>query len=170
MYPSKLRCLLALVALVPLLAAGPCTVEIVPSDGNGGGGNNGGNTPPPSTAITVRIINNTDRPLNPQVFVGPVAGGADHLFDNANHQTRFGVGNTGYLTAGDEGTFTITCGDPVYIGTKGGVFGDDLTDPVGRGQQIVLQEDVNVRCGEIVTFMFNNTGNTLIVGYGVTPE
>ena len=169
MYPSKLRCLLALVALVPLGAAGPCTVEIVPSGGSGGG-NGGGNTPPPSTAITVRIINNTDRPLNPQIYVAPVADGADHLFDSANRQTHFGVGSTGVLTAADEGSFTITCGDPVYIGTKGGIFGDDLTDPVGRGQQIVLQEDVNVRCGEIVTFMFTNTGNTLIVGFGVTPE
>jgi hypothetical protein len=170
MYPSKLRCLLALVALVPLLAAGPCSVEIVPSGGSGGGGNNGGNTPPPSTAITIRIINRTDRPLDPQIYVGPVSEGRDALFQGHHQRTDFGVGNVGILTAGTEGSFTVTCGDPVYIGTKGGIFGDDLTDPVGRGQQIVLQEDVNVRCGEIVTFMFNNTGNTLIGGFGVTPE
>ncbi len=169
MFAMKPRSFLALVALVPLLAAAPCTVEIVPSDGGNGDGNGDGG-PPPSTAITVRIINNTDRPLNPQIYVGPVAEGEDHLFDSANRQMHFGVGMLGTLSAGDEGSFTITCGDPVFIGTKGGIFGDDLTDPIGRGQQIVLEEDVNVRCGEIVTFMFTNDGNTLIVGFGVTPE
>ncbi len=162
----KPRSLLLLAALTPLLAAAPCSIEIAPSDG----GNGGDNTPPPTTMITVRIVNNTDRPLNPQVYVAPVAAGADHIFDAANRRTHFGVGSTGVLAAGTEGSFTITCGDPVFIATKGGIFGDDLTDPVGRGQQIVLEEDVNVRCGEIVTFMFTNDGNTLIGGFGVTPQ
>jgi hypothetical protein len=145
-----------------VLAALGCTITI---DGSGDG-----SQPPPGTAIRVFVVNDTTKPLDAEMFVGSIANGLDHLFDAANKRTDFGIGNIGILDAAGQGSFTITCADPVFIGTQGGAFGDDLRNPSGHGEQFVLQEGLSVRCGDTVTFVFTAAGNTLQVGVAVEPR
>ncbi len=147
------------VALGAALACG-CTITIDGGDGN---------QPPSTTTIDVVVVNGTGKPLDAQMYVGLVSSGLDQLFVPANQRTDFGIGNIGILDAGDRGSFTIACGEPVFIGTQGGAFGDDLKNPTGHGEVFVLQENLNVRCGDIVTFAFVASGNTLQVGASIEP-
>ena len=148
----------ALVALTVVLIGGGCIVRVVPDD----------TTPPAATTITVRIVNDTIFPLDPQIYIGPIAGGTEGLFVGANKYTDFGVGSTGVMLGGRDATFTVNCGELGLIGTLGGIFGDDLGEPLGSGRQVVLQEDLNVNCGDTVTFAFSAQGDTLITTFAVT--
>lgn len=149
-----------LVVLTVVLATGGCGVRVVSDD----------TSPPASTTITVRIINNTNYPLDPQIYIGTVDAGAAGLFVAANKYTDFGVGGLGTMLGRTEASFTVNCGELGLIGTQGGIFGEDLQEPLGSGRQVILQENVNVNCGDEVTFAFSAEGDSLITSYGVTLQ
>ncbi len=152
---------LAVVVVVGLLAAvAGCTFGL--------GGDSGRDTPyVPPGSILVKIVNETDQPLDPQIYVGAVADGLDALFTSANKRTDFGLGGVGLLTKDvNKASFVVDC-EQVYIATRGGIFGPDLKAPTGRGQQYILEKDVNIRCGDVVTFTFASEGNVLRASYSV---
>ncbi len=143
-----------------LLTAG-CMVQIGPQP-----------TPPaPATTFTVHLVNHTGKPLDPQVYVGRVADGRAQLFASVNERTDFGVGTRGVLLANDQTQFDITCGEPVYVGTLGGIYGDNLNAPDGQGQMIILEEGASIHCGDSVTFTYSvNRSGALVTTYSVTPQ
>jgi len=65
---------------------------------------------------------------------------ADGLFVDGNKFTAFGVGTLGLLAPSSSDTFEIDCSNARVIGTKGGRFGDNLNQPDGVGQQVVLTQ------------------------------
>lgn len=150
-----------LLATILIATLGGCVIEFVPVDDG---------TTDPATTITVRIINNTNLPLDPQLYLGSPDGGVEGLFVAENKRTDFGVGTLGIMLARSDTSFTVDCGELGLIGTLGGIFGDDLQNPLGSGHQVVLQENVNVNCGDVVTFAFNAQGSTLITSYAVTLQ
>jgi hypothetical protein len=150
-----------LVAVGVGLAVAGCTITIgQPQD----------TTPPAPTTMTVKLVNRTTMPLDPQIYVGSVTDGLDVLFAPANQRTSFGFAGLGLIEAGKDASFTVGCDDEVYIATFGGVFGDDLSAPVGQGQQIVLEQDLSVRCGDVAQFTFTADGNTLRTSVTIQPQ
>ncbi|HPM23092.1 MAG TPA: hypothetical protein PLP66_04265 [Phycisphaerae bacterium] len=149
-----------LVGVVLALAAAGCTIQFGPDD----------NPPPQPSTITIKLYNGTTKPLDPEIYVGAISGGLGQLFTSANKRTDFGFAGLGLVEAGKEATLSVNCGAGVYIATAGGLYGDDLNAPLGEGQQIVLQEDLNVRCGDIVRFTFNPAGSSLETSYTVEPQ
>lgn len=124
--------------------------------------------PPPATTITIRIFNETAFPLDPQLHIAAVDVGADNLFQGQYKRTNFGVGGLGTVLPYDRVEFTVACGQLGLLGTAGGIFGSDLTNPIDQGQQVVLQEGVSVNCGYVVEFRFAQRGLELINTYSVT--
>jgi|GEM_PF-1858374 len=159
-FRTKSDALTLIVGLGWLAAAGGCTFSL--------GGDSGRDTPYiPPESILIKIVNQTGQPLDPQIYVGSVADGLDALFTSANKRTDFGLGGIGLLTDDvSKASFVLDC-EEVYIATRGGIFGPDLKAPTGRGQQYILEKDVNVRCGDVVTFTFAREGNTLRTSYAV---
>ncbi len=125
--------------------------------------------PVPASGIAVRIVNETDQPLDPQVYVGPVSEGVRGLFERRYKRTDFGVGGIGVLLGNSDAVLTIACDGEVLIATSGGVYGDDLNAPAGEGQQVVLEQGLNVQCGDTVTFRFQAVGGALRTSYSVSP-
>lgn len=118
--------------------------------------------------ILVRIVNRTERPLDPQIYVGPIADGAGELFQAANKRVGFGVWGVGILTpATSEASFAVACGESVYIGTRGGGYGDDLTAPADQGRSFIFEEEVNVHCGDMLVFSFGVNEGQLITSVAV---
>lgn len=154
-----------LVLLLALPLAG-CVIQVP----TGPSGTDGTGQQAPPTSIVVRIVNDTDRPLDPQIYVGPPGGAAGDLFVVANKRTDFGVGKLGTLLAKSETSLVLECGKVGYFGTAGGIFGDDLNNPAGGGRPITLQEGANVWCGGEVTIWFENNANTLITTFAVTSQ
>ena len=162
MRAPRLRSVISAASTWATVCLGGCTIQVTgPSDG-------GATTTPPS-AITVKIVNATDKALDPQIYVGPSAAGVQALFTDANKKRDFGFGGLGYVEPSSEASFSIPCGQQVLIGTQGGAFGDNLNTPLGRGQQLVLEEDVSVRCTYVLTFTFSASGNQLVNEYSVKP-
>lgn len=153
--------------LITLLAVtvGGCVVRVT---------NPGGTTPDPNEptagTILVRIVNNTDQPLDPQIFVGLVADGVDALFDEANARTDLGVGNAGIILANSEDAISVDCTEPVYVATQGGIFGDDLSAPIGTGRETTLEQGRTLQCGDLLVFTFSRQGDALITSVTVTPQ
>ncbi len=165
------KCLAAVVVLASLLVVSGCVYELPapPAETSEVGGEVARATPPPPTGITIRLINKTAKPLDPEIYVGLADDGVDALFDIENKRTDFGVGGVGILLPDGEVTIAVRCGDHVLIATLGGIFGDDLTDPIGSGRQLVLEEDVNVMCGDTLTFRFAANGDSIATGFSATP-
>ena len=141
-------------ALLLVLPGGGCVISIDPLDG-GGGGNGGG----AGGQFTIRLINATDTTLDPELYIadGPVS--ITQLFERARKFTAYGVGTLGLLGPFGSDTVTVNCTAAIVIGTRGGAFGDDLNDPDGTGRQIVLTQDVNVFCGDTITFTYERSGS-----------
>lgn len=119
----------------------------------------------PTTApvlISVRVVNQTGKPLDPEIYASFIADGADKIFEPGNKRTSYGFGGLGLLEANSQGAFAINCDQGVYIATKGGAFGDDLSQPIGRGQQYIFEEDKSVLCGDTLVFTFSASASTLI--------
>jgi len=159
---GSLGVVVALAALVALNAGG-CVITFEPVDGSG-------NTTTPDT-ITIRLVNRTAYPLDPQLYTGGnPEEGADGLFVPAHKQTYFGLGKLGIMRAGEEVVLNIKCGELKLFGTQGGIIGDDLTQPIDQGERILLREGEAVQCGGIVVFTFQTVGNVLIASYGVSLQ
>jgi len=150
-------------AIAPLLLLpAACTINFDPGDlddllgddftttvtvTSGGGDPNG---------VTVRVVNNTAGTLDPQIYVtGAAVTDPSQLFSAGNLYTRYGVGNRGLLGDFDTDSFVLTCSEARVIGTPGGLFGDDLEDPDGVGQQRILGQDVAFSCGDTITFTYS---------------
>ena len=116
------------------------------------------------------MVNQTGKPLDPQLFIGPVSAGSTALFVPANKRTDFGFGGLGLLEANGTAQVTIGCDQVVFIGTQGGIFGDDLTNPVAQGQALALQAGLSVPCGDVLTFTYTAAGSTLRTSYAVAPQ
>jgi len=151
---------LALIA-ASCLAAGGCDRGLWSLDDN---------LPPTANAIVITAINRTEYPLDPEFYVGPLADGRDTLFSEANRRTDFGFGGLGLIEPGKQVSFSVTCGQPVYVATRGGIFGQDLTAPLDQGDMIILEQDVNVRCGQAVVFTFRASANQLLTSYSVAAQ
>lgn len=159
------------------IGRGPCSLLVVGAMALSGGcpfqsrSDSGRDAPRfPATGIVVKVVNATDQPLDPQLYAGSTTGDPEGLFEPANRRTDFGVGHLGILLPGGEGLFAVTCEQHVLIGTLGGVFGEDLTAPQGQGDRLVLEEGLNVSCGDLVTFTFREDGNRLRVSLAIGPR
>lgn len=151
------RAVIFLTAIV-WLPMGGCVITVDPIN----------NPPATPTTITVRIVNNTTKALDPQIYIAAADVGADNLFQAQYKRTNFGVGNLGTLLPGTSATFSVQCGQLGLVGTQGGIFGDDLNNPLDQGDKIVLQENVSVQCGYQIEFRFDQRLTTLINTYSVT--
>lgn len=141
------------------LALAGCVVEVTPdpNDNNNGSGQ----------VITVRVINTSNVTLDPQIYISGTPVSSDELFADANKFTRFGVGTLGLIGGADSDTFTVDCSSARLIGTKGGAFGDDLTNPQGFGQQIVLTQELSIFCEGTLTLTFGGAGSTFTSNFTV---
>lgn len=151
-----------LAAAVFGLSGAACIIEIDPPGGGGGGGGGDG----PST-IRVRVINASNTTLDPEIFFSDREVSLDQLFVGGNKFTRFGVGTLGLLGPTSEDSFNIECASFVLLGTTGGAFGDDLNNPIGVGQPVVLQKDRSVFCGATVTLTYRRSGNSFTTEFSV---
>jgi hypothetical protein len=145
-------------ALLAWVGVAGCVFQVVPRNDT----NNQG-----PSSISVKIINSTGKPLDPQMYIGRVDRGLGLLFASVNKRTDFGVGTTGVLLPDKTGVLDVECGGPVYIATQGGAAGDNLNAPDAQGQQIVLEEGLNIRCGDQITFTFNAAGGAIETTYAV---
>lgn len=123
----------------------------------------------PIEGITVKIINQTDQLLDPQIYVAPAADGLDELFVAENKRTDFGFGGMGVVLPFTSVSLSVACGRDLLIATKGGVFGEDLSRPIGSGERLVLQEGLSVPCGALIELYFAPAGVELDSSYAVTP-
>ncbi len=150
----------ACLTILVLFIIGGCTIRI---------GRRDDEPPAAPTTIAIRIVNDTPYALEPQVFVGAIANGLSQLYRSTNQRSDFGLGARGLVEPGKQVTISTACDPPVYIATQGGIFGEDLNFPRGQGQPIVLEQNRNVYCGDLVTFTFSATGNTLRTSHAVEP-
>ncbi len=153
------------------LNTGGCIIEVdpLPSGGGGGsgGGSGGGGGEP--TSITLRIINETGATLDPQIYVTADAiTDPSELITRSNAFTRFGVGNRGLLGDFDSDTVTFDCSEARVLGTAGGLFGDDLENPDGEGQQRILGQDTIFECGDTITLRFGRSGGAFVTTVSIT--
>ncbi len=161
---SKRSYALAACGLIGVVAfvMGGCVVTVTPIEPEP-------NSPP--TTITIRIKNDTSRPLDPQIYIAPADVGAANIFQPQYKRTNFGFGNLGTLLPLSEVTLTVTCGELGLIGTDGGVASENLTDPnAPKGTRFVFQEGASVQCGYILEFNFDLVSGRLVNGYGITPQ
>jgi hypothetical protein len=158
----RAACLVALVALLP----GGCVVTVDPIDETDGDGDGNGGTP--ATQITIRIVNTTNVTLDPEIYISAEPVSVDQLFRSANKYKAFGVGTQGILADFDSDSFSLDCSAARVIGTRGGKFGDNLNQPDGDGDQIVLQQELNVFCGGTVTFTYSREAGGFSTSYNVT--
>lgn len=148
-----------------LLLPGGCVVTVDSiDDANGDGGEGGGDA---TDQITVRVINTSNVTLDPEIYVSAEPVSIEELFQRANKFRRYGVGTQGILADHDSDTFALACSDVRIIGTKGGTFGDDLDNPDGTGQQIILTQEYSVFCGGTVTFTYSGSGGEFTTEYNV---
>jgi hypothetical protein len=153
-----------LLGLAALLAAG-CAIPADLISGVIGGRHDNGNNA--ATQITITVVNTTDVTLDPEIYISAEPVSADELFQPANKYEAFGVGTLGILADVDSDTFTLDCAQARVIGTQGGKFGDDLHNPEGAGQPIVLTQDLSVFCGGSVTFTYSRTADGFTTSYAV---
>lgn len=143
-----------LVGLAALLVGG-CTITVDPVDmGTNGDGEGGA-----ADEITIRIVNNSNTGLDPEIYLasGPVT--RDQLFVASRKYTDFGVLGLGVIAAHDSDSFTVPCSEARVVGTKGGSFGDKLTEPEGHGTERILSQDVQFFCGEQITVFYGRAGD-----------
>ncbi len=157
--------LLTIVAL--LLPAGGCVVRRPATEGTEEA--EVVDTGPP-TRITIRISNSTNKPLDPQFYIGGPDVAADDLFVAENARSNFGVGGLGLILPQNEVVITVDCDKLGVFGTQGGSVGDDLTSPDAVGRPIVLAENVNIDCGDTVHFFFESDGRQLVTTFQVVPH
>jgi hypothetical protein len=149
--------------LAALLPGAGCVVSVDPLDGGGlpGGQNytttvtvtHGGTD---ANKIKIRVNNNTGSTLDPEIYISDQAiVDAAELFIAERKYTTFGVGNRGLLGNYDDDEFTLDCTAVRVLGSKGGLFGDDLENPDGVGQQRILALDAGFSCGDTITFTFS---------------
>lgn len=141
------RCVLF--AAAALLPAG-CVIEIDPPPGGGNGG--------PGPTVTIRIVNESDTGLDPQIFFSATAGTRDELFNPANKFTNFGVLGSGLLDRFSSDSFTVECSQARLIGTLGGSFGGNINNPEGTGTERLVAQDSFFLCGETITFIYRRSG------------
>lgn len=146
-------------AAVLFLAPAGCLVSVEP-DGNQN--DNGAGT---ATTIHVRIINATNVTLDPEVYASATPVDAAGLFLDGNKYTAFGVGTLGLLGPNASDSFDIDCANARVIGTKGGKFGDDLNQPDGVGQQVILTQDLSVFCGGTLTLTYSRSGGAFATNF-----
>lgn len=139
-----------LVGLAVLLPAG-CVITVEPTDG-GEGGDGGGTT----EKITVRIFNNTNTDLDPEIYISAEPITKDELFHKSNKFTEFGVFDAGVLGPRGIETFEIDCAQTRVIGTAGGRF-ESETNPEQSDREIVLAQDLVFLCGDRITFIYSRT-------------
>lgn len=156
------RSILSLAGIAIVL--GGCVVEVGPpdDDGDDGGGD------PTAQTITIRVTNSASVTLDPEIYISATPVSAEELFTDANKFTAFGVGTLGLLGGNDSDTFEVDCASARVIGTKGGRFGDDLNDPQGTGQQVILTQDLSIFCGGQLRLTYSGSGSTFNTNFTVS--
>lgn len=150
------------------LAMGGCVIEFDPIN-DGGGGGDGGNGGVGDTTILIRVVNGTGATLDPEIYLtGAAVTDPEQLFTDERKFTVYGVGNRGLLGDFDTDSFTLECGEARVVGTKGGLFGDDLESPDGVGNRRILGQDTGFSCGDTITFTFTRSGDTFTTTVSVT--
>ena len=159
---------LALLAVFGPFMPGGCVVQVF-TDGGGFFGDNGAET------IRIRVVNETTRALDPGIYIASDTISDPNALFTAEHKfTRLGVGLLGVLGPGDSDTIEVACDQARTIGTDGGTFGggddgNDLSDPAGKGRQIILFQDQSVFCGDRVTFRYRRVGGEFTTVLEVRP-
>lgn len=152
---SAWKPLMLVLAVSALGASLGCVIRVTTGGGDGGDSN----APPVPTMITVRVVNTSDVSLDPMLYFSDQFTPPDQLFADGNKFTAYGVGTLGILADNDSSTFSIECTGATTIGTKGGSFGDDLSSPIGTGQQIIVRMDESIFCGQTLTFTYRRDGH-----------
>ena len=160
--PGLLSRALCLCGLAAVMLSG-CIIDI--GDIVDGGDDTGDQT---ENQILVRVVNTTNVTLDPEIYISDEPVSVADLFRAGNKYTAFGVGTTGILADFDSDTFTLDCSEVRVIGVKGGSFGDDLSNPDGTGDQVVLTQDLNIFCDGSVTFTYSRSGSDFTTSYTVT--
>lgn len=155
----------AILLMAAVLASAGCVIRVT-SGGDGGGDSN---QPPAATKITVRVVNTTGVSLDPQIFFSDQFVPPDQLFADGNKYTAYGVGTLGILADNDSASFNIECDLATTIGTKGGSFGDDLNNPIGVGQQIIVRMNESIFCGQTLTLTYRKSGSGYTTEFSVSP-
>lgn len=117
--------------------------------------------PPPPTTVKIRLVNDAQVTLDPELYISPEGlGDVNQIFDLGNKYTHFGVGGRGLLVARDEALIELDCTAVRTLATRGGLFGEDLNAPVGAGQQRINYLDGSFLCGDTITFRYDGSGMT----------
>ena len=155
---SRAACLFA--AMVGLATAGGL-VSLVPD-------NNGGGTTNPPTTITIKVSNQTSRYVDSQVYVGKPGETKDVFFTIPADQQK---GAFQFLHAGEEAVATVSCDQVDFLGTLGGLYGDDLRNPLKAGQKKILEMGDSVQCGDTIvfTFTYDVLRDSLITSLAIVP-
>lgn len=156
-----------LLGLAAMLAAGCAVPADLISEAIGSNHDNNDGANNAADQITITVVNTTDVTLDPEIYISAEPVSVDELFQPANKYDAFGVGTLGILADHDSDTFTLDCAQAHVIGTQGGKFGDDLHNPDGNGEQIVLTQDLSVFCGGTVTLTYSRTADGFTTAYAV---
>ncbi|MCG3126824.1 MAG: hypothetical protein CHACPFDD_01679 [Phycisphaerae bacterium] len=149
----------------PILAAGCIITDGGGDDNNNDNGGGGGG----ANSITIRLINTTSVTLDPEIYLTTDAiTDPDQLFTADRKYTSFGVGGRGLLADFDSDSFTLACTAVRVIGTRGGLFGDDLNNPDGAGQQRILAQDAGFVCGDVITLTYSRSGGEYTTSISVS--
>lgn len=157
-------------AVLAGLTMGGCTLVV---DGNNNNNSNGGsngndnNEGPPH--VRIKVINESNVTLDPELFVLPQVTVDPNIVFQAEHRyTRYGVGTRGLLGPNGSDEFDLDCETTYTIATFGGAFGDDLDNPLGRGTQRILLLGSSFTCGDRVTLRFSPSGNGYVTTVAVS--
>jgi hypothetical protein len=150
----------ALTGLAMTMSGGACVIEFQPNP----------NQPPrpEPTQITIRLVNNSNVALDPELYVSPDAVSSDQLFQDVYRARNFGVAGLGILADFDSDTITVECAGARVIGTRGGRFGRNLNEPEGTGTRVVLAQDAQFSCGSRITFTFSRSGTGFSTSFAVS--
>ena len=142
-----------LAALTVAATGAGCVVTIDPIDN----GNDNGNPDPQDGTITIRMVNNTNTGLDPELYLadGPVS--VSELFVDSRKYVDFGVFGLGVVDSFSSASVTVNCAEARVLGTTGGTFGDTVQDPQGNGTQRLLSQELQYNCGDRVTFTYSRS-------------
>ncbi|MFO0840212.1 MAG: hypothetical protein U1D55_17020 [Phycisphaerae bacterium] len=160
---TRILGLLAAATLIAFATGAGCVVTISPDGNTNANGNDNG----AGGKITIRLVNTASSTLDPEFYVSADPVTTDQLFDASHKFTAYGVGTIGLLADRDDATFELDCAAARVFGTKGGRFGNNLNSPDGVSQQVVLTQDVSVRCGQTVTLTYSRSGNSFTTSLSV---
>jgi len=152
----RVRVLALTLAACCAFLPGGCVVTVNPIDG---GGNGDGGDGDQTTVVTIRIVNATNKGLDPEIYISAEPVERDQLFVAGNKYTDFGVYGLGVIEPFGSDSFTVDCAAARVVGTTGGSFGDKVAEPEGTGTERILAQEAQFDCGDRITFTYRREGD-----------